>query len=438
MSDNRLPTEVELAYEVMPCLAIKTGQAPSLHPQACGYFRRWGTYHSYDYRMDGPPPTPDIDQEVQYVGRAPLVPELLTGCRKAPILAVGINPNLPGWWPGKYGSLNPLFDEFKQYAHYFRYRARYKLELPPQAYAGFGGGAHDEPPSSAFELRVPAAGDGTRPVPVRLQAQRMYDTYQGLLDSLAGAMGWTGHRLQVGEDLSYGNMVACPSAKWTTRAPADEPRLPAMTVAERDGIVGACFRERRYFLRQLFQSFPAVILVFSQNTANAFIGELQERFSAGDPRPGDDIDELMNREVRLRYGVLADGTALEARVVFAPHPTGNPQAFEPKRQRVVDQLVEEVRAGRLEYRQQTGHLARTRGACVFCTMLEIGPCDYLAELQPIAGGGPELAADSPASAFAAEKAGQAALLNAAPIGARPVAAVWDGADHPDLDTPDWT
>ncbi|HEY0154480.1 MAG TPA: hypothetical protein VGB92_20875 [Longimicrobium sp.] len=436
MSDNRLPTEVELVYEVMPCLAIKSTQAPSLAPQACTYFHQWGTYHSYDYTMHGPPPTPEITAQVQYVGRAALVPEMLTGCRKAPVLAVGINPNLPGWWPGKQGSLNPLFDEYRQYAHYFRYRARSKLELTSQAYAGFGGGDHDQPPASGFTLDVPQVEDGTRPVQARLAAQKMYDTYQGLLDSLGEAMGWQDHRLQVGEDLSYGNMVACPSAKWTTRPDLKDPRLPPMTVPQRDGIVGACFRERKYFLRQLFQSFPSVILVFSQNTANAFIGELQDRFSLGDPAPGDNVEELMNRHVRLRYGVLPDGTALEARVVFAPHPTGNPQDFAPKRQRVIDQLVEEVQAGRLTYRPQTGHLARTRGACVFCTMLEIGPCDYLDELVPIAGGGPTLAADSSPASFAAEKAEQRALLDALPA-ARPVAVAWDGTDETDLDTSEW-
>src|SRR5919199_3684166 len=130
MSDSRLPTEVELVYEVMPCNAMRSEMAPSsVAPRPCTSFRKWGTYHSYDYTTDGPPPEPGVVHEAEYVGRARLVPELLSGCRKAPIMAVGINPHLPGWWSYRRGSLNPLFDDYKQYAHYFRYRTTDKLTL---------------------------------------------------------------------------------------------------------------------------------------------------------------------------------------------------------------------------------------------------------------------------------------------------------------------
>ena len=98
MEGSRLPTEVELVYDVMPCNAMRTEMEPGQKPHPCTYFRKWGTYHSYDYTADGPPPKPGIVQETKYLGRARLLPELLSGCRKCPIMAVGINPNLPGWW----------------------------------------------------------------------------------------------------------------------------------------------------------------------------------------------------------------------------------------------------------------------------------------------------------------------------------------------------
>jgi hypothetical protein len=75
--------------------------------------RRWGSYHSYDYAADGPPPRPGIVHDSVDLGRGPLVPEVLSGCRKAPILAVGINPNLPGWWRWTRSSVNPLFDDYQ-------------------------------------------------------------------------------------------------------------------------------------------------------------------------------------------------------------------------------------------------------------------------------------------------------------------------------------
>jgi len=250
---------------------------------------------------------------------------------------------------------------------------------------------------------------GDRKIALEVQPQKMYAGYQALLSGLAREMGWKHHRLAVGEDLTYGNMVACPSARWTTIALPAEPDVPPMTVQERDGIVTECFHHRQYFLRQLFQSLPAVLLVFSQSTANALIGELQNRFSAGDPKPGESIDQLMQREVRLHYGDLADGMSLDARVIFAPHITGSPHEFALAKARVIEQLVEESKAGHLRYNPATRHLARTRGACVFCPMLEIGPCDYVDELQPIS---PMLAltAESPLPALMTEKAAQQELL----------------------------
>jgi hypothetical protein len=282
MGDSRLPTEVELVFEVMPCNALRTAQEPGRAPHPCSYFRRWGSYHSYDYASDGPPPQRGVVHDSVYRGRGPLVPEVLSGCRKAPILAVGINPNLPGWWPWTRSSLNPLFDDYRQYAHYFRYRAIDKLQVPDADYRAFGGGPHDTP-FSDFELEVPVDPQGRRTIPVEVQPVTVYETYQALLDAVADRMGWSPHRLTVGEDLAYGNMVACPSATWTTRPSPTDPTLPPMTEQERTGIVTECFHTRRYFLRQLFQSLPAVVLILSQNTANAFNAELRGRFVKGAP-----------------------------------------------------------------------------------------------------------------------------------------------------------
>lgn len=426
MTDSRLPTEVELAYEVMSCNAMRTAQEPLGSPHPCSYFRKWGTYHSYDYTIEGAPRERGVVHEARYVGRAPLVPELLSGCRKAPIMALGINPNLPGWWAHRRRSLNPLFDNYRQYAHYFRYRAVDKLELSEQDYRAFGGGDHDTP-FSQFELRVPADEDGGRPLRLQLQPQRMYEAYQSLLDGLAAAMGWDAAQLVVGEDLSYGNMVASPSAKWTTVPAPNDPALPPMTEKERDGIVTECFRVRKYFLRQLFQSLPSVILIFSQATANVFIAELEQRFTVGTPRPRESLHGLMGREIRLSYGELADGTELEARVVFAPHASGNPQDFAVAREQVVAQLVEEARAARIVYDPVTRHLRRPVGACVFCPMLEIGPCDYESTLRPLREG-PRLTADSAVADLQAEKALQGDLLTHVVAAAMPVRDAWAASD----------
>ena len=79
MPQTHLPLEVELLYETMPCNAMRVAQEPKAPgPHACAYFRQWGTYHSFDYIIDGPQPKPGIPTHVKYVGRAPLIPEALS------------------------------------------------------------------------------------------------------------------------------------------------------------------------------------------------------------------------------------------------------------------------------------------------------------------------------------------------------------------------
>jgi hypothetical protein len=431
MADSQIPTEVELVYEVMPCNALRTAQQPGQVSHPCTYFRRWGTYHSYDYADHGPPPRPGIVQDSVYLGRGPLVPEVLSGCRKAPILAVGINPNLPGWWPQTRSSINPLFDEYRQYAHYFRYRAIAKLQVPEADYRRFGGGPQDTP-FSTFEMQVPVGAQGRRTVAVELQPQTMYEAYQALLDTLADRMGWSPHRLTVGEDLAYGNMVGCLSAKWTTKPSPTDPLLPPMTDAERTGIVTECFRTRRYFLRQLFQTLPPAILIFSQTTANAFNAELQGRFVAGAPERDEPLDRLMQREVRIAYGEPPDGPGLQARVVYAPHVTGDPGQFAAARERVLAQLVEEAQAGRLAFNQASGHLGRPPGGCVFSPTFDIGPCDYAGELRPLPAA-PRPTAAAPGSPSQAEKRQQAAMLAGVVNAAPPVEDAWSATDETEPD-----
>jgi hypothetical protein len=423
---TRLPTEVELAYEVMSCNAMRVAQEPLGKPHPCAYFRKWGTYHSYDYLSDDHPDRGAIT-EADYVGRAPLPPELLSGCRKAPLMAVGINPNVPGWWSTHRNSVSPLFDDYRQYAHYFRYREVSKVQLSEADYEKYGGGPQDGP-FSDFELNVPTGEEGKRPIKVEPAPQPMYEAYQELLDELGSAMQWKGAELVVGEDLAYGNMVAMPSAKWTTVPIPGEPTLPPMTREERDGIVSECFRDRRYFLRQLFQSLPSVLLIFSQSTANAFIAELGERFSTGAPKPGESIEKLMEREVRLSYGKTPDGRELDARVIFSAHPTGDPKEYAKVKARVIAQLVEETKTGAVAYDADTKHLKRPAGACVFCPMLEIGPCDYVDELKPISGA-PSLSADSPVGELQVEKELQGSLMEGIVEHAPPVDKAWAKSDE---------
>jgi cytosine/adenosine deaminase-related metal-dependent hydrolase len=397
-----LPTEVQLALEVMPCQAMRRVYEPAGTPHPCAYFGEWGSYHSFDYAGAGPPAGPGIVQDVVYAGKTALVPEILSGCRKAPILSVGINPNLPGFWPFTRNAVNPLFEDFLQYAHYFRYRSIAKLQIPRAAYDELRDGREDLPTSPE-----PLTGRGEA-IPVELAPLTMYRAYQSLLDGLAEKEGWSGHKLAVGEDLSYANMVACPSAKWVIRKDAKNPEMPVMGQERMQGIVRECFHERKYFLRQLFQSLPAVLLVFSESTGRELITAMAGKFTAGAPQPGERLEDLLTREIRLGYGATADGEPLTARVVFLPHASANPAEFQKFKGPVIDILAQEVAAGRLAFNPATGHLFRPRGGCVFCanSMYRIGPCDYLEELRPLAPLAPLAQDAAPGLALAGEDKGE--------------------------------
>ncbi|MCX6316018.1 MAG: hypothetical protein NTW29_01905 [Bacteroidetes bacterium] len=411
MSNSKLPTEVELIYEVMPCIAMRTAQEPHAVQHPCTYFRKWGAYHSYDYDEKGPPHQPGIQQPSDYVGLAKLTPEVLSGCRKSPIFVVGINPNLTGYVASRKNSVYPLFDEYKQYAHYFRYRSTDKLQIPKDKFAAFGGTNDEVPPMLETDLNVPET-DGRREIPLELQPVTYYHELQKLLDDMAAALGWNDHQLTVGEDISYGNMVACPSARWLTSPDAKYPGLE-MSSEENAGIVNECFHSRKYFLRQLFQSLPKIIMVVGATTSKPFISALKGRFIEGNPKVSEGIDALMSRKHVLKYGELPDGTELTARVIFSRHITGDPIHFKATRAKVLAQLVEEAKAGTITLNANSGHLLRPKGACVFCPMLEIGKCDYENELVPITDH-PVLTADSSSVQLFEEKKAQLELMNVEP------------------------
>lgn len=387
MPPTEVPTEIELLYQLKPCAAEHSESVAGKPPLPCAYFRKWGTWHSFDYEPGQPLTQHTVKLKSAYAGRRPLVAEALSGCRKAPVVAVGINPNLPAWWHPN--AINPLFDEIQEFAHYFRYRAIEKLRIPEAEFEALGG-AMDEPHFSTRELSVAADASGQKTIPIEADPVTMYQGYGSLLADLAQKMGWPGGKLAVGEDLAYGNMVACPSAKWLLSHDSRSPDMPPMTMAEMNGITQECWSKRGYFLRQLAHTLPSVLLVFSQSTANAFIGQMQGNFVKGDPKLGEKVADLLTREVRLGF----PGTPHSARVIFSPHITGNPQGFTVYRPKVLAQLVDEAHKGGLAFNAATGHLTRGTGPCTLCPAMGIGPCDYADELVPhdlaaMPGGGPE-------------------------------------------------
>jgi hypothetical protein len=66
--------------------------------------------------------------------------EIMDGCRKAPIMTIGINPNLTAFLPGNTGAAwcypsfsgNASTDSWTKYAYYYRYRSVYQERFDPK------------------------------------------------------------------------------------------------------------------------------------------------------------------------------------------------------------------------------------------------------------------------------------------------------------------
>jgi hypothetical protein len=129
------PLEIELVFNVRPC-GTCTFFWPS-DPEKQPY----GPYSTYDFDSNTPKyGTPSAGAGpfawVTAKTQAPAYPtgEVIDGCRKAPIMTLGINPNLTAFGPGQVGAswCYPDFysgngmDGATKYAYYYRYRSVYQ------------------------------------------------------------------------------------------------------------------------------------------------------------------------------------------------------------------------------------------------------------------------------------------------------------------------
>lgn len=100
----------------------------------------YGPFPSHDWRetypveiRNGPQPSnPNTDPilwaKVELTGQKLVEPAVLKGCRKAPIMTVGINPNMTAYFAGSKAAQwsYPWFSESATYAYYYRYASIYQ------------------------------------------------------------------------------------------------------------------------------------------------------------------------------------------------------------------------------------------------------------------------------------------------------------------------
>ncbi len=71
--------------------------------------------------------------KVAACGQGQVDPGIMHGCRKAPIMTVGINPNMTSYFPSSSGAQwsYPNFSKNERYAYYYRYHNVYQESLDP-------------------------------------------------------------------------------------------------------------------------------------------------------------------------------------------------------------------------------------------------------------------------------------------------------------------
>lgn len=271
--DSNLSVEVQLAWEVMTCKAMRETYDEQTHP--CHYFNRhFGPWLAYDWIHEKPrkPLKPDEIKniEARTNGNRFTVPALAGGCRKAPIMTIGINPNMPSWQLNEEGSrwCYPYFDNIAEYATYYRYQTIFQEQYDIDFLKGFidpnaaivareDGTVNDISYDDAQEnieikvsynergITIPRqcailcskgknfkkgdiiAGQIKLPVGIPTEVEKKtvgyYQLFEKILDiaeSKLKVAGLIPHEtaLHAGEDVLLGDMVACASPGWTAKS----------------------------------------------------------------------------------------------------------------------------------------------------------------------------------------------------------------------------
>jgi hypothetical protein len=127
------PMEIDLVFNVRRCGTCRFFWPHNTAKQP------YGPYPTYNFvsntpRLAKPAGDPFSFAWVKGETRAPSFPDggIMDGCRKAPIMTIGINPNLTAFLPGQNGAswCYPSFsgdkDSWTKYAYYYRYRSVYQ------------------------------------------------------------------------------------------------------------------------------------------------------------------------------------------------------------------------------------------------------------------------------------------------------------------------
>ncbi len=361
----RLSMEVQLAWEVMTCRALRNTYDTDGH--ACRWFNQhYGPFPSFDWLQSFPdePLKEGETRSLQAVcnGIRYQLPELMSGCRKAPIMTIGINPNLTAFWPGTEGATwaYPYFDDIGQFAHYFRYRSIYQERFPldfirshvapGSEIKAIGSGRisrasrskrdeqltleliyADSPSQSLtlnreyevffdkdqpFEAGAVIAAEVALPqgeaAELIQEEVGYYKRFREIFKRFKEMAGATLQHpdLRLGEDVCQADMVACASPGWDSW----------FTDAVQKGIVDECVHNRGWLAQQLLQTQPVVVVFAGLSSYDMF----HQRFKMQilpELDPNGDTFEILDACVKGNYRLKTEtpNGIIDARILISPH-----------------------------------------------------------------------------------------------------------------------
>lgn len=354
------PLEIDLVFNVRPCgtCTFFWPDDPAQQP--------YGPYPAFDLLentpAEGTPPAglrtfpwlPVVTRPESFPD-----PEIMDGCRKAPIMTVGINPNLTAFAPGPTGAswAYPSFysddgtDEWTKYAWYYRYRSVYqecfdlgfsKGFLLPEGQvvapkAGTFVSATRATDSPSFDVHVRYEGDGQEtviPLAGQLGAPQwvvLYDAYNnrfGPGDVIAARLdvppgqSTEANRQQVGyyeqfvptldgfDAFLRAQGYAGPALRMgedvgqldmvACASPHWNPGFLGGTKESVAAIVHNCVMQNAWVVRQLVQTRPAVLFLVGESSWDMFngaFGALVRRDPPLSARPADGAFTLLGETV---------------------------------------------------------------------------------------------------------------------------------------------
>lgn len=371
------PLEVELVGKVKAC-------------RVCKWFwkgtRPYGPYPGFDFADNSQLPAEVIRNWPQHteqqhdaprewlagktVGLRDVEPGILHGCRKAPIMTIGINPNLTAFSAsaGSAPWVYPAFESAARYAYYYRHFTLYQENLAPeflhdhldphdrltaradghvaevsrefshnyvQLLVRYADDDRDtsyeivwKPESRWVLLRNPGKPEDaaaqfrrgdvlaarlnmpTAEMPAKIYSVPVgyYQRMVPILERFKSLTKLDGAHLTVGEDVSQHDMVACASPGWQLNY--DMPL---------DIVAAHCVSERGWLVYQFVQSQPAVTIVVGAVALKMFQSVFGP-FTSLKTENKDLYQIIQDTCLRPSYVQISLGAVqFKTRVIVAPH-----------------------------------------------------------------------------------------------------------------------